>query len=76
MDQQSAKQIGCLNAVNYGYEVTDKVLWTQVTSIHVLMCNKSQGLKILLIKTHLEGKKKETVTPDFSNAKHKAGDCS
>lgn len=40
------------------------------------MCNKSQGLKILLIKTHLEGKKKETVTPDFSNAKHKAGDCS
>lgn len=40
------------------------------------MCNKSQSLKILLIKAHLEGKKKETVTPDFSNAKHKAGDCS
>lgn len=41
MHQQLAKQIGCLNAVNYGYEVTEKVLWTQVTSIRVLTCHKS-----------------------------------
>lgn len=64
-----------MNAVNYSCEVEEKVLWTQATSIHVLTCSKSQGSKILLIKTHLEGKK-ESVTPEFSNAKHNAGECS
>jgi len=30
-----------LNAVSYGYEITEKKLWTQVTSMRVLTCNKS-----------------------------------
>lgn len=37
----------------------------------MLTYSKSQSSKILLIKTHLEWKK-ETVTPEFSNAKHNA----